>query len=119
MFGPKPRSYAVSMPKQKYRAALQSALSAKLAAGGVVIVSDLALEQPKTKLLAKALAQLGVSGRAVVVAGEGRSDLKQAARNLSKVKVVGPEHLNVYDVLCAHSIVIPERELARVREAWA
>ncbi len=119
VFGPKPRSYAVSMPKQKYRAALQSALSAKLAAGEVVIVSDLALEQPKTKLLAKALAQLGVSGRAVVVAGEGRSDLKQAARNLSKVKVVGPEHLNVYDVLCAHSIVIPERELARVREAWA
>lgn len=119
VFGPKPRSYAVAMPKQKYRAALQSALSAKLATGGVVIVADVALEQPKTKLLAQAFGQLGLSGRIVVVAGEGRSDLKQAARNLPKVKVMGPERLNVYDVLCAQSILIPERELARVKEAWS
>lgn len=119
VFGPRPRSYAMAMPKQKYRAALQSALSAKLAEGAVVIVSDQGFDQPRTKLLAKALAQLGLSGRIVVVAGEGRSDLRQAARNLSKVKVVGPEHLNVYDVLCAQSIVIPERELARVKEAWS
>lgn len=119
VFGPKPRSYAVAMPKQKYRAALQSALSAKLAEGGVVIVSDLVIGQPKTKLLAQALVQLGASGRVVIVAGEGQSDLKQAARNLPKVKVVEAEHLNVYDVLCARSIVIPERELARVKEAWA
>src|SRR5512146_3543062 len=41
VFGPKPRSYAYTMPKKKYRAALQSALSAKLADGQVVIVSNL------------------------------------------------------------------------------
>src|SRR5436309_14395409 len=39
VFGPKPRDYSYSMPKKKYRAALQSALSAKLAGGQVVIVS--------------------------------------------------------------------------------
>src|SRR5512138_1770136 len=36
VFGPKPRSYAFSMPKKKYRAALQSALSAKVAEGKLV-----------------------------------------------------------------------------------
>ena len=41
VFGPKPRDYSYSMPKKKYRAALQSALSAKLADGQVVIVSNL------------------------------------------------------------------------------
>ena len=45
----------ISMPKKKYRAALQSALSAKVAEGKLFVVSDLSLEQPKTKLLAKAL----------------------------------------------------------------
>src|SRR5512134_3517721 len=56
VFGPKPRSYAYSMPRKKYRAALQSALSAKVAESKLFVVSDLSLGQPKTKVLAKALA---------------------------------------------------------------
>src|SRR6478736_4886375 len=49
VFGPKPRSYAFNMPKKKYRAALQSALSAKVAEGQLFVVSDLSLQQPRTK----------------------------------------------------------------------
>lgn len=119
VFGPKPRSYAFSMPKKKYRAALQSALSAKVADGHLVVVSSLSLEQPKTKLLAKALGQFGAGGQVLIVAGEGQTGLTQAARNLAKVSVVTPDRLNVYDVVRAGMIVIPERDLARVKEVWA
>jgi large subunit ribosomal protein L4 len=119
VFGPKPRSYAFSMPKKKYRAALQSALSAKVAEGHLVVVSSLSLEQPKTKLLAKALDQFGTGGQVLIVAGEGQTGLTQAARNLAKVRVVTPDRLNVYDVVRAGTIVIPERDLARVKEVWA
>jgi len=119
VFGPQPRSYAYSLPKKKYRAALQSALSAKLAAGGIVIVSALTLEEPKTRLLAKVLAQMGLTGRTLIVIGEGRSDLERAARNLREVKLIKPQELNVYDVLRHDSIVIPERELLRVQEVWS
>ena len=119
VFGPRPRSYAYSLPKKKYRAALQSALSAKLAAGGILVVSALALEEPKTRLLAKVLAQLGLTGKTLIVMGEGRTDLERAARNLREVKLVKPEELNVYDVLRYDSIVIPERELLRVHEVWS
>src|SRR5215213_4761786 len=62
VFGPKPRSYAYGMPRKKYRAALQSALSAKVLEGGVIVVADLAIDQAKTKLLAKALTDLGITG---------------------------------------------------------
>ncbi|MBA5867065.1 MAG: 50S ribosomal protein L4 [Nitrospira sp. CR1.3] len=119
VFGPKPRSYAFSMPKKKYRAALQSALSAKVAGGQVVVMSNLSLDQPKTKLLAKALGQFGEGTRILVIAGEGHSGLIQAARNLPTVEVVAPDRLNVYEVVRAKTIVIPERELARVKEVWA
>ena len=118
VFGPKPRSYAISMPQKKYRAALQSALSAKVVDGQVVVVSSLSLEQPKTKMLAKALRQFG-AGAILVVAGEGHTGLTQAARNLPAVNVVAPDRLNVYDVVRAKTIVIPERELARVKEVWS
>jgi large subunit ribosomal protein L4 len=119
VFGPRPRSYAYSLPKKKYRAALQSALSAKLAAGGIVVVSALTLEEPKTRRLAKVLAQMGLTGKTLIVIGEGRTDLERAARNLREVKLIKPEELNVYDVLRHDSIVIPERELLRVQEVWS
>ncbi|OLC40531.1 MAG: 50S ribosomal protein L4 [Nitrospirae bacterium 13_1_40CM_4_62_6] len=119
VFGPRPRSYAYSLPKKKYRAALQSALSAKLAAGGIVVVSALTLEEPKPRRLAKVLAQMGLTGKTLIVIGEGRTDLERAARNLREVKLIKPEELNVYDVLRHDSIVIPERELLRVQEVWS
>jgi large subunit ribosomal protein L4 len=119
VFGPKPRSYAYSMPKKKYRAALQSALSGKLSENKLIVVSDLSIEQPKTKHLAKALAQLSGGHPALVVAGEAHGSVWQAARNLAGVKVVTPDQLNVYDVVRAQVVVIPERELGRVKEVWS
>lgn len=119
VFGPKPRRYDYAMPKKKYHGALRSALSAKLAAGEIVVVSDLTIEKPKTKLLAKTLTQLGLSAKTLIVVGEGRLDLERAARNLAGVKLVRPEQLNVYDVLRYNVILIPEREVARIQEAWS
>ncbi len=119
VFGPKPRQYGFNMPKGQYRGALQSALSSKAAAGELVVLADLTLEQPKTKLLAKALRQLGLTGSTLIVAGEGRSDVDRAARNLAGVRVVRPEGLNVYDVLRHAAVVIPQRELVRVQELWS
>jgi large subunit ribosomal protein L4 len=119
VFGPKPRSYAYGMPRKKYRAALQSALSAKVSEGSVVVVTDLTVDQAKTKLLAKALSQLGVSGSTLLVMGDGRADVVQAAKNLSAVTLLRPEELNVYDIVRCQSVVIPQRELERVREVWS
>ena len=119
VFGPKPRSYAFNMPKKKYRAALQSALSSKVTEGQLFVVSSLSLEQPKTKVLAKALTQFAAGARILVVAGEGQDGLAQAARNLAKVNVVTPDRLNVYDIVRAGTVVIGERDLARVKEVWA
>ena len=119
VFGPKPRSYAFGMPRKKYRAALQSALSAKVLEGSVVVVSDLTIDQAKTKLLAKALVQLGISGSTLLVVGDMGSNVVQAGKNLSSVTVLRPEELNVYDIVRCNSIVIPQRELDRVREVWS
>ena len=119
MFGPKPRSYAFSMPKKKYRTALQSALSSKVTDGQLFVVSSLSLERPKTKVLAKALEQFAAGAQVLVIASDGQNGLTQAARNLQKVSVVTPDRLNVYDIVRAGTIVIPEQELSRVKEVWA
>lgn len=119
VFGPKPRRYAYSMPKAQYRGALKSALSAKLAEGAILVVADLVLPEPKTKVLAKLLAQLGLKGTVLILIGEGQGGLEQAGRNLDSVRLVTPDRLSVYDVLSHQHIVMPERVVARVQEAWA
>lgn len=119
VFGPKPRSYAFGMPRKKYRAALQSVLSAKVSEGNVVVVSDLSIAEAKTKLLANLLAQLGISGTALLVVADQNSHVVQAGKNLSKLTVLRPEELNVYDVLRCHFLVIPQAELGRVKEVWS
>lgn len=119
VFGPRPRSYAYSIPKKKYHAALRSALSARLADGAVMVLSDLSIPQPKTKLLAKVLEHLGLTASILIIVGEEGTPIERAARNLPRVKLVTPESLNVYDVLRYQAIVIPEPVLSRVQEVWS
>lgn len=119
VFGPKPRNYSYSMPKKKYRAALQGALSAKVSEGKLFVVSDLSLRQPKTKLLSQALRQFGQGVHVLVVSGKSQTHILQAAMNLTGVKVVSADQLNVYDIVRAHVILISERELGPVSEAWS
>lgn len=119
VFGPKPRSYAYSMPKQKYRAALQSALSAKVAEGKLVVLSDFTLQQPKTKLLAQGLGRLSGGDHTLVIIGNGQPAVVQAARNMAAVKVLSPDRLNVYDIVRAGVVVLSQQELGRVQEVWS
>jgi large subunit ribosomal protein L4 len=119
VFGPHPRSYAYSIPKKKYHAALRSALSARLMDGAVMVLSDLSIAEPKTKLLAKVLTHLGLTATTLIVLGEEGTVLERAARNLPDVKLVTPETLNVYDLLRYQAILIPERVLSRVQEVWS
>lgn len=119
VFGPKPRSYAYSMPKKKYRAALQSALSSKVAEGNLFIVKDLSLAQPKTKLLAQSLKGFSGGMELLVVAGKAQSQVLQAAGNLATVKVLSADQLNVYDVVRAQVIVISDGELSLINEVWS
>jgi large subunit ribosomal protein L4 len=107
------------MPKQKYRAALQSALSAKVAENKLVVLSDLSLQEPKTKVLARALDRLSGGHHVLVVIGKEQLPVLQAARNLATVKVLGIDQLNVYDIVRAGMIVVSQRELGSVQEVWS
>src|SRR5512144_110116 len=49
---PKPRDHSLRMPIKMRRAALRSALSAKAAEASIIVLDELTLEQPKTRLMA-------------------------------------------------------------------
>ena len=55
VFAPKPRDYVINVPKKIRRLAFKSAMTSKLNAGEIIVVDEIKLAEPKTKLVAKVL----------------------------------------------------------------
>jgi large subunit ribosomal protein L4 len=104
-FGPTPRDYSYSMPKKKRRAALYSALAAKVRDGELLIVDSLALPEAKTKALVSVLKALNLENVLVVIP-EKDVTVERCARNVPWVKVLRLEGLNVYDILRHEKLVM-------------
>ena len=98
LFGPQPRDYSYRIPSSARKAALRSALAAKVRDGKLLVVDKITLEAPKTKLLAKLLADLEAPNALIIIAGRDDA-LERAAHNLPHAKVLRAEGANVYDML--------------------
>jgi len=85
-FAAKPRNYDQKVNKKMYRAALRSVMSELVRQDRLVIVKELTLEAPKTRLLAAELKQLGLDN--VLILNEAFDEsLYLAARNLPNVGI--------------------------------
>ncbi|MEW6683441.1 MAG: 50S ribosomal protein L4 [Nitrospirota bacterium] len=119
VFGPTPRDYGYAFPRKKARAALAGAMSAKVVQDQVVVLDQLALAEPKTKLMAGLLEALGLDGRVLIVHRDADGWIRRASANLGRVTVVDVPGLNVYDVLAHHHVVLMQPDLGRLAEAWS
>ena len=111
---PHPRSYEQRMPKKMRQAALRSALSAKAADAGVVVVDDLTLDEPKTKLMAKAMTNLVGEATALVVLpvkDKSYDVAVQALGNLEDAKVLLAGYINIRDLFNYDKLVLPVKTL--------
>ncbi|HEV8664240.1 MAG TPA: 50S ribosomal protein L4 [Candidatus Methylomirabilis sp.] len=118
VFGPKPRSYALALPRAVRRQAMRVALSAKAEAGAIRVLDGLSLEKPSTKAFRGVLQSLQVRGRALVILPQEDEVVMKSARNLPTVKVLPARGLNVYDILAADTLLFTRDALALVGEAW-
>lgn len=114
MFGPQPRDYSYTLPKQIKQAGLRVALSYLLAEGRLVVVEGLKSEG-KTKELAQAMKGLGVQ-RCVIVDDAGNKMLQRATRNLKDYKFVALQGLNVFDLLKYDACVVTKAALGGLVE---
>jgi large subunit ribosomal protein L4 len=118
IFGPQPRDYSFRMPRKARREALLSALSLKKQEEKLIILDKLELEEAKTKLMARALAELNVQS-ALIVVPQADVRIERAARNLPKIKVLRVEGLNVYDLLRYDHLILMEGALKLLQERLA
>jgi len=111
---PHPRSYEQRMPKKMRQAALRSALSAKAADAGLVIVDDLKLDEPRTSLMVKALINLVGKSSVLVVMPEKDQAYELIARSASNIedaKILLAGYLNIRDLFTYNKLVLPIKAL--------
>ncbi len=107
-FGPVPRDHGHDLTKKVRRLGLRAALSAKAAAGELIILDAAALAEPKTRLMSEVLARLGLGSALFVVAGEPERNLALASRNIPMVDLLSHEGANVYDILRRDVLVLTQ-----------
>ena len=115
VFAPKPRDYSYTLNKKVKRLALKSALSAKAAAGNVIVVDGLGMEEIKTKTVAGLLNAVE-SKKALVVTGCG--NVVKSARNIPGVVTSPAKLINVYDIVNANQLIIDKAALATIEEVF-
>ncbi|NWG05364.1 MAG: 50S ribosomal protein L4 [Chloroflexi bacterium] len=111
---PHPRSYEQRMPKKMRQAALRSALSAKAAESGVVVVEEIALSEAKTRVMAEALRNLvGISTALVVLPEKDHAyeTVMRSADNLENAKVLLAGYLNIRDLFGYEKLILPVKTL--------
>ena len=119
VFAPKPRSYSYVLNKKVKRLAMKSALSAKAAAGEIIVVDSIKMDAIKTKDFRTFLGAVKAEGKALVVTPAKDEIIVKSARNIPGVETAMANLINVYDILKAKYLVIDKEALAVIEEVFA
>ncbi len=119
-FGPTPRSHAKDMPRKARRLAIRCALSAKVAAGELVVVDSLQFAEPKTKNAVNMLKGFEATDKKALIITDGENEnVEKSSRNIDKVKAISNDCLNVYDILDAQKVLLAKDAVAKIEEVLA
>ena len=117
--GPKPRSYRYTVNKKERRLAIKSLLSSKVLENELTVVDKLELSEIKTKTMVKALADLKVEVKTLIVLPENNKNVLMSARNIEGVKTIVLNNINVFDLLKYNNLVLPLETVKKLEEVYA
>jgi large subunit ribosomal protein L4 len=105
-FGKDPRDFRQALPRKMRKAALNSAILAKILGDDLLVVEGLKLDAPKTKTVAGVLAKLNIN-RSCLLALAGYDEvLFKSARNIPAVTVREARELNAFEVATRQKMLV-------------
>ena len=117
--GPKPRDYRIDMNKKTKRIALYSALSAKVAAGDLIVVDQIKAEGYKTRVMVNMLNAIGADRKALIILPEVNAQIIKSCANIEGTKTALYNTINVYDILNAGKVVVDKAAVTMLEEVYA
>ncbi len=117
--GPKPRSYKYTVNKKEKRLAIKSVLSSKVLEKELTVVDKLELKEIKTKTMVKALADMKVEGKTLIVLPENNKNVLMSSRNIEGVKTIVANNINIFDLLKYTNLILPVDTVKKLEEVYA
>ena len=117
--GPKPRSYRYTVNKKERRLAIKSILRTKVLEKELTVVDKLELKEIKTKEMAKALTDLKVEGKTLIVLPENNQNVYMSSRNIEGVKTITANNINVFDLLKYTNLILSVDTVKKLEEVYA
>ena len=114
-FAARPQDHSTKVNRKMYRAAMRSIFSELARQGRLVVLEDLVLEAPKTKLLVKSLGEYGADS-ALVITSEVNGNLYLASRNLHNVDVRDVKGVDPVSLIGYEKVVVTVAALKEVEE---
>ncbi len=117
--GPKPRSYKYTVNKKERRLAIKSVLSSKVTEKELTVVDKLELKEVKTKNMVKALQDLKITGKVLIVLPEKNENVYMSSRNIKGVKTILLNNINIFDLLKYNNLILPVDTVKKIEEVYA
>ncbi len=119
-FGPQPRSFAKSMPRKARRLAIRCALSAKVAAGELVVVEGLNFDAAKTKNVVNFLTAFeSADKKNLIITNGDNENVALSARNMPKVTALSNTCLNCFDLLHNNKVFLDKSAIETIEGVLA
>ena len=119
IFAPKPRDFSQKVNKTMKVSAFKSAISAKIADNEVVVLDEIKLAQPKTKLFQEILDNFKVDGKNVLfVLNEQDNQILRSAKNIPNANVTYADVLTTYDVVANSKLYVTKDAIKKLEEAY-
>lgn len=121
VFGPHPRKYSYSLPNKIKILALKSSLNAKLKERSILILDNLSIEQPKTKVFAKILKNLRFflllnkkQPKTLLLLEKCDENIRRSTNNFNFLEINSAQDTNAMNILRAKLLVMTKAALAEL-----
>jgi len=110
----RPKDWRQAMPQKARRQARNSAILLKLQANDVRVVDNLAVDAPKTKVVAQMYKALGIDRSCLFAVAERNENLEKSARNIDRTTLTTVSQLNAWDIMRNRTLLLTKDGLQQI-----
>ena len=117
VFAPKPRDFSKKINKKMKAQAFRSAISYKVANNELVVVDEIKLAAPKTKLVAEILKNFNYDKKTLLIVAGESDDVVRAGANIEKLTVTDASLANIYQLVSNVAVIVTKDAIKQIEEA--
>jgi large subunit ribosomal protein L4 len=110
----RPKDWRQAMPKKARRLARNSAILSKIQSNDIRVLEEIAIDQPKTKLMAGVFKALGIDRSVLFALPDRNENIERSARNIDRTTLTTVDQLNAWDILKNRTLLVTRAGMEKI-----